>query len=80
MRAGIRERESGCSRLCVVISNKRRLSTISEEIFVPILLIIDILLGEMGCGEVSIVGDINEIWQEKKGEDQDAAASKSKIP
>jgi hypothetical protein len=29
----------------------------------------------MGWGEIAIVGDVNEIWQQKEGEDQDGAAT-----
>lgn len=36
---------------------------------------IDTLLGRMGWGEVSIVGDINKIGKEEEGEDQGAAPS-----
>ena len=65
--------------MCLVIRKKRRTPTISEEIFFSILPIVYIFLGEMGWGEVSIVGDVNEIRQQKEGEDQDAAAPWSKI-
>jgi hypothetical protein len=63
----------------LVIRKKRRNLPISEEIFFPILPIVQILLGEMGCGEVSIVGDVHEIRQQKEGKNQEAGAPWSKI-
>jgi hypothetical protein len=53
----------------LVIRKKRRRRTVREEIFFSILPIGFFLLGEMGCGEVSVVGDVNEIRQQKKGQD-----------
>jgi hypothetical protein len=56
--AGILQLESGFSRVCLAIRTQER-SLIIEP--VNFIFSIDTLLGRMGWGEISIVGDVNKI-------------------